>query len=53
MENVTSETSANGEAFKVYIRGMIISYTSSKTNKLKLEMNELDHRIREPFLMTP
>lgn len=32
------ETSAivSWEAFKVYIRGMIISYTSSKTNKTKL-----------------
>lgn len=44
----TDETSAivRWEAFKAYIRGMIISYTSSKTNKLKLQMNELDHRIR-------
>lgn len=44
----TNETSAivRWEAFKAYIRGMIISYTSSKTNKLKLQMNELDHRIR-------
>ncbi len=29
------------------IRGMIISYTSSKTNKLKLKMKELDHKIRQ------
>lgn len=45
----TYETSAivRWEAFKAYIRGMIISYTSSKTNKLKLKMNELDHKIRQ------
>lgn len=45
----TDETSAfvRWEAFKAYIRGMIISYTSSKTNKLKLKMNELDHKIRQ------
>lgn len=45
----TNETSATvrWEAFKAYIRGMIISYTSSKTNKLKLKMNELDHKIRQ------
>jgi len=45
----TDETSATvrWEAFKAYIRGMTISYTSSKTNKLKLKMNELDHKIRQ------
>lgn len=45
----TNETSAivRWEAFKAYIRGMIISYTSSKTNKLKLKMNQLDHKIRQ------
>ncbi len=45
----TDETSAivRWEAFKAYIRGMIISYTSSKTNKLKLKMKELDHKIRQ------
>lgn len=44
----TDETSAivRWEAFKACIRGMIISYTSSKTNKLKLQIKELDHRIR-------
>lgn len=43
------ETSAiiRWEAFKAYIRGMIISYTSSTTKKLKLKMNELDHKIRQ------
>lgn len=43
----TDETSAvvRWEAFKAYIRGMIISYTSSKTNKFKLKMKELDQKI--------
>lgn len=45
----TDEISAivKREAFKAYIKGMIIYYTSSKTNKLKLKMNELDHKIRQ------
>lgn len=45
----TDEASATvrWEALKAYLRGMIISYTSSKTNKLKLKMNELDHKIRQ------
>ncbi len=39
-----NETSAaiRWEAFKAYLRGQIISYTSLKTNKLKLELNLLE-----------
>lgn len=34
------------EAFKAYIRGQIICYTSSKTNKLKLELDLLEKEIK-------
>lgn len=43
------ETSASvrWEAFKAYIRGQIISYTSSVTNKTNLEMLTLDKSIKQ------
>lgn len=42
------ETSAaiRWEAFKAYIRGQIISYTNSKSNKFKLELNLLEKEIK-------
>lgn len=45
----TNETTAavRWEAFKAYIRGQMISFTSSKFNKFKQTMNELDSKIRE------
>ena len=45
----TNQTTATirWEAFKVYIRGQMISFTSSKFNKFKQTMNELDTKIRE------
>lgn len=48
-ETNKDETSATirWETFKAYVRGQIISYTSSKTNKIKLEMQELDKKIQE------
>lgn len=43
------ETSASvrWEAFKAYLRGQMISYTSSLNNKMKLELQNLDERIRK------
>ena len=43
----THQTSAaiRWEAFKAYIRGQIISFTSSKFNKFKQKMHELDSKI--------
>lgn len=45
----TNQTTATirWEAFKAYIRGQIISFTSSKFNKFKQSMNEIDSKIRE------
>lgn len=44
----TFETSASirWEAFKAYIRGQIISYTSSKSKKINQKMNLLDSKIK-------
>ena len=43
----THQTSAaiRWEAFKAYIRGQMISFTSSKFNKFKQKMHELDSKI--------
>ena len=45
----TDETSASirWEAFKAYIRGVMISYTSSNTNKTHLLMTELEQDIKD------
>uniref|UniRef100_A0A669E357 Reverse transcriptase domain-containing protein n=1 Tax=Oreochromis niloticus TaxID=8128 RepID=A0A669E357_ORENI len=46
--NTTQTTAAiRWEAFKAYIRGQMISFTSSKFNKFKQTMNELNNKIRE------
>lgn len=43
-----NETSATirWEAFKAYIRGQIICFTSSKMNKIKLELDLLEKEIK-------
>lgn len=45
----TNETTASirWEAFKAYLRGQMISYTSSITNKVNLELQSLNDRIRK------
>ena len=45
----TNETSASvrWEAFKAYIRGQMISYTSSITNKVNLKLRALDEDIKK------
>lgn len=45
----TNQTTAaiRWEAFKAYIRGQMISFTSSKFNKFKHRMNDLDSKIRK------
>lgn len=44
----TNQTNAciRWEAFKAYIRGQIISFTSTKTRKQKAEINELEKQIK-------
>lgn len=45
----TDQTSASirWEAFKAYIRGHMISYTSSKSNKFRQQMKELESKIKD------
>ena len=45
----TTHTSASGrwEAFKAYIRGQIISSTSSKSNKFRSQMSDLEKEIKQ------
>ena len=45
----TNQTSASmrWEALKAYIRGQMISFTSSKSNIFKQKMKKLDYKIRE------